>query len=129
MGWASLVASTRQTAHRILGGVSVTAGAVSGFGILNHLPAYVGEDESRSVTEYELTHLQRALFGGLLYDDYITVAGESYKVRQEARPYGDGSDCFVLLTKLDVVTGFGRIMLEGGGFLLLEDGGYFLLEA
>ena len=103
MGWASLTASTRQTAHRILGGVSVTAGAVSGFGILNHLPMYVGEDESRSVTEYELTHLSRALFGGLLYDDLITVAGEPYKVRQEARQYGDGSDCFVLLTKLDVI--------------------------
>lgn len=99
MSWASLTSKTRQAAHRCLGGVSVTAGAASGMGILVHNAQFVGEDGLMATVEYMLTDLSVATFGDLAYGDAITVDGVAYEVRQGAMPMGDGSDCFVLLSR------------------------------
>lgn len=124
MGWAALSASADRVARARLGGVSVTAGAVSGIGIFNKGGELIIDDR-RSVNVYEL-NVPTALFGDLRHGDPITVAGESYEVRYEPQMLGGGENCLLYLSKLDVT--LARILLEDGGFMLTEDGGYVLLE-
>ena len=95
MPWASLVSRTRTTAHRLLGGVSVTAGAVSGSGQLDLNSELVLSGQVVSVS-YALS-CATVLFGSLQYGDLITVDGATYRVQHEPLRIGDGADCIVPL--------------------------------
>jgi hypothetical protein len=95
MPWASLVSKTRTTAHRLLGGVSVTAGAVSGTGQLDQNSELVLSGQVVSVS-YALS-CATALFGTLQYGELITVDGSTYRVQHEPLRIGDGADCIVPL--------------------------------
>lgn len=97
MGWATLSAAANRVAFNRLGGVSVTAGATSGMGILNRNAELVQDGQVISV-EYHLT-VETALFGGLVYGDVITVDGDVFTVRQAPMMIGDGTDCFLLLER------------------------------
>ena len=97
MPWASLVSKTRTTAHRLLGGVSVTAGAVSGTGQLDLNSELVMSGQVVSV-DYALS-CATALFGSLQYGDSITVSGVAYRVQHEPLKIGDGTDCVVPLSR------------------------------
>ena len=103
MPWASLVSKTRTTAHRLLGGVSVTAGAVSGTGQLDVNSELLMSGQIVSV-DYALS-CATALFGLLQYDDLITVEGGTYRVQHEPLRIGDGADCIVPLSKVDTPVG------------------------
>lgn len=122
MPWASLVSATRATAHRLLGGVSVTAGAVSGTGLLDQNSELVMDGQVVSV-DYALTGAT-ALFGSLQYNDTVSIGGSSYRVQHEPMRIGDGSDCVIPLEFLGVA----NLLLQDGGDFLLEDGGLLLLE-
>ena len=124
MPWASLVSATRATAHRLLGGVSVTAGAVSGTGLLDQNSELVMDGQVVSV-DYALTGAT-ALFGSLQYNDTVSIGGSSYRVRHEPMRIGDGSDCVIPLEFLG--PDLANLLLEDGGNFLLEDGGLLLLE-
>ena len=125
MPWASLVSKTRATAHRLLGGVSVTAGAVSGTGQLDVNSELLMSGQIVSV-DYALS-CATALFGSLQYDDLITVDGGTYRVQHEPLRIGDGADCIVPLSK--ITAALGKLLLEDGFYFLLEDSGFLLLEA
>jgi hypothetical protein len=98
MGWADLVAGTRRAANQLLGGVPVTAGALSGMGILDMKSELTLEDSVISI-EYALT-VDTATFGALQYGDSVYIDSGWYRVRQEPIRIGDGSDCIVMLEKL-----------------------------
>jgi hypothetical protein len=78
-------------------GVTVTAGAVEGLGILD-MP---GEDvaDGRVITTEYLLRCQVSKFGELAYGDSVTVDGVSYTVREQPLRIDDGVFCLVLLTK------------------------------
>ena len=97
MGWATHEAAANRVAFNRLGGVSVTAGAASGMGILNRNAELVSDGNVISV-EYHLT-VETATFGALEYGDAISVGGESFIVRQSPMVMGDGTNCFLLLEK------------------------------
>jgi hypothetical protein len=78
-------------------GLPVTAGAVTGLGILD-MPTQVISDGMVLSTDYTLT-AKTADFGGLLYGDGITVDGINYQVR-EVRKLDDGKMCEISLSKL-----------------------------
>lgn len=69
-------------------GVSCTAGAVSGIGILD-MPSQIISGDMVLTTDYTLT-CRAADFGGLKFGDSITVAGTAYQVR-EVRKLDDGA--------------------------------------
>lgn len=77
-------------------GVPVTAGAVSGLGILDMPGEYVA-DGRVITTEYAL-RAEASKFGNLSYDDSITVAGSSYTVREAPLLIDDGVFCLVMLS-------------------------------
>lgn len=108
MGWATLEASANRVAFNRLGGVSVTAGAASGMGILNRNAELVSDGQVISV-EYHLT-VETAIFGRLQYGDPIIVGGEAFITRQAPMVMGDGTNCFLLLEKV-AATYF--VFLEG----------------
>jgi len=68
-------------------GVSVTAGAISGVGVLD-MPGQLLAGGMVLSTDYTLT-CKAADFGGLLYGDSVTVNGVAYTVR-ETRLLDDG---------------------------------------
>ena len=78
-------------------GVSVTAGAISGVGVLD-MPGQVLAGGMVLSTDYTLT-CKAADFGGLLYGDTINVAGQAYQVR-EVRKLDDGAFCEIALQKV-----------------------------
>lgn len=78
-------------------GLPVTAGAVTGIGILD-MPTQVVADGMVLSSDYTLT-AKTADFGGLLYGDGVTVDGVNYQVR-EVRKLDDGQMCEISLTKL-----------------------------
>ena len=77
-------------------GVSVTAGAVSGVGILD-MPSELVIDGSIVTTDYSL-RCEASKFGALGYGASITVAGTAYKVCVN-RLIEDGAFCEITLTK------------------------------
>lgn len=77
-------------------GKPVTAGAVSGYGILD-MPTQVVADGMVLTTDYKLT-VRTDQFGSLKYGDAVTVDGASYVVR-EPMLIDDGLLTEVLLTK------------------------------
>lgn len=115
MPWASLVSRTRTTAHRLLGGVSVTAGAVSGFGQLDQNSELVMSGQVVSV-DYALS-CATALFGSLQYGDIIAVGGNNYRVQHEPVKIGDGTDCIVPLE-----------FIATGTYLTTQDGRRLLIS-
>jgi hypothetical protein len=77
-------------------GVSVTAGSTTGVGLLDQ-PGQEILGGMVVVTDYSLT-VRTSEFGGLQFNDAITVAGVSYQVR-DARKLDDGAFTELLLIK------------------------------
>ena len=77
-------------------GVSVTAGSITGIGLLD-MPGMEVLGGMVVVTDYSLT-VRTSEFGDLQFNDAITVAGVSYQVR-EARQLDDGAFTELLLIK------------------------------
>ena len=78
-------------------GVSVTAGAVSGLGLLD-MPGELVADGMIITTDYSL-RCEASKFGGLIYGAAMTVDGVSYQVR-ENRLIEDGAFCEITLLKV-----------------------------
>lgn len=77
--------------------VSVTAGAVTGLGILD-MPSEIIADGVVLTTDYRLT-CEASKFGGLLHGDAMTVDGNDYTVRNTAL-VDDGALCEIMLQKI-----------------------------
>ena len=77
-------------------GVSCTSGATTALGILD-MPSQLIADSMVITTDYQLT-AKASDFGGLKYNDAITVDGAAYTVR-ETRLIDDGRFCEVSLMK------------------------------
>jgi hypothetical protein len=104
-------------------GVPVTAGAVSGVGILDLNSEIILAGEI-TVIDYLLT-VPTATFGSLTYGDLVTVDGTSYKCETQPQRFDDGSFCRVPLVKMDPDPAIDYI-LDGGAALAsgtLYDGG------
>jgi hypothetical protein len=84
-------------------GVPVSAGAVSGVGILD-LNSELILGGMINTIDYMLT-VPTATFGGLGYGDAITVDGQSYKVETQPMRFDDGTFCRVSLEKVEPVPG------------------------
>lgn len=95
-------------------GVPVTAGAVSGVGILDLNSELIFGGEI-NVIDYLLT-VPTALFGGLGYGDTVTVDGQTYKCETAPMRSDDGAFCRVALVKVtaDQVPDY---VLDGGAAL------------
>lgn len=78
-------------------GVPVTAGAVSGLGILDAPGEYVAGD--RVITTEYLLRAEASKFGNLGYNDSLTVDGEAFTLREAPLLVDDGVFCLLLLTK------------------------------
>ena len=78
-------------------GVSVIAGAVSGFGILD-MPGELVADGMIITTDYSL-RCEASKFGGLIYGAAMAVDGVNYQVR-ENRLIEDGAFCNITLLKV-----------------------------
>jgi hypothetical protein len=78
-------------------GVSVTAGAVSGLGILDMPGQQVMDDQVISIG-YTLT-CRADQFGDLGYGAAVTVDGDAYTV-QENLPISDGRFCRILMERV-----------------------------
>ena len=78
-------------------GVSVTAGAVSGLGLLD-MPGELVADGMIITTDYSL-RCEASKFGGLIYGAAMTVDGINYQVR-ENRLIEDGKFCEITLLKV-----------------------------
>jgi hypothetical protein len=76
-------------------GVPVTAGAVSGAGILDRNSEMIRDGEI-TIIDYLLTVLT-STFGSLGYGDAITVDGVNYKVKSQPQEFDDGTFCRVPL--------------------------------
>jgi hypothetical protein len=127
MGWATLSASADRVARARLGGVSVTAGATTYVGgILNRSQEMTAEGHISSDV-YEL-NVPTALFGGLLYNDPITVNGQSFTVRYQPQPLGGGENCLVYLNGPITVAGGTRIITQSGLALMTQDGRYLVIQ-
>jgi hypothetical protein len=105
MSWASRHNLLAQAVNRNLGGVPFVWGAVSASGIFEQNSQLILDDQVISL-EYAVHNLPTALFGGLKYNDAVTVDGQSYTVR-EPMVTGDGRYMMVTLSKVDgaVITG------------------------
>jgi hypothetical protein len=77
-------------------GVSITAGAVSGLGLLD-MPGELIADGMIITTDYTL-RCEASKFGGLGYGTALTVDGVSYQVRDN-RLIEDGKFCNITLQK------------------------------
>jgi hypothetical protein len=78
-------------------GVAVTAGGVTGLGILD-MPTEIVADGVVLTTDYKVT-VKTSQFGGMLYGAGINVDGVNYQVR-EALKVDDGNFTDLMLTRL-----------------------------
>jgi hypothetical protein len=104
-------------------GVPVTAGAVSGLGMLDQNSEMILAGEI-TIIDYLLT-VPTATFGSLTYGDLVTVDGTSYTCETQPQRFDDGSFCRVPLVKMDPDPAIDYI-LDGGAALAsgtLYDGG------
>jgi len=104
-------------------GVAVTAGAVSGVGVLDQNSEIILGGEI-TIIDYLLT-VPTATFGSLSYGDLVTVDSTSYKVETQPQRFDDGTFCRVPLVKMDPDPAIDYI-LDGGAALAsgtLYDGG------
>ena len=99
-------------------GVPVTAGAVSGVGILDQNSELILGGEL-TIIDYLLT-VPTATFGSLGYGDAITVDGVSYKCETQPQRFDDGTFCRVPLVKsaaiannITTLSGFRLVTLDG----------------
>ena len=83
-------------------GVQVTAGGLTGVGILD-MPTQMLRGDMVLSTEYSLT-VKTAQFGALGYNDQIVVDGSLYQVR-DLMSLDDGAIARVSLSRLTVSTG------------------------
>ena len=79
-------------------GVSVTAGAVSGLGILD-APGEYALGSEMVITDYAL-RCEAANFGSLRHGAAITVDSTSYTVKEPPLLLDDGVFCLLLLLKV-----------------------------
>jgi hypothetical protein len=79
-------------------GVPVTAGAVSGVGILD-VNSEIIFDGAIIVKEFLLT-VSAAVFGQLNYGDPVVVDGINYKAEMEPQFFDDGALCKIPLIKV-----------------------------
>lgn len=93
-------------------GVSVTAGAVSGVGILD-MPGQLIADGMVISTDYTLT-TRTIDFGNLIYGASVTVNGSIYTVRDN-RLLDDGGFCEISLQKVLTDTGIVTDLTIDGG--------------
>jgi len=101
----------------------VTAGAVSGLGILDQNSEIILGGEI-TIIDFLLT-VPTATFGSLSYGDLVTVDGTSYKCETQPQRFDDGTFCRVPLVKMDPDPAIDYI-LDGGAALAsgtLYDGG------
>ena len=79
-------------------GVPVTAGAVSGVGILDIKVEMVinGEFQTKDYVLIALT----SEFGHLRYGDLVVIDGENYKAELQPQPFDDETFCRVPLVKI-----------------------------
>lgn len=80
-------------------GLTVTAGATSGLGILDMPGEYVGDGDIIISTDYTL-RCQASKFGSLEYGDPVVVDGLNYTVRDN-RLVDDGVFTLLTLSKID----------------------------
>lgn len=106
-------------------GVPVTAGAVSGLGILDLNSELILGGEI-NIIDYMLT-VPTATFGSLSYGDAITVDGVSYKVETSPMRFDDGTFCRVALIKSAAVAN--NIITLSGLRLVTQDGRYLITLA
>jgi len=106
-------------------GVPVTAGAVSGVGILDQNSELILGGEI-TIIDYLLT-VPTATFGSLGYGDAITVDGQSYKVETQPQRFDDGTFCRVPLIKSAAVAN--NITTLSGLRLVTLDGRYLVTLA
>ena len=99
MGWATLSASANRVALDRLGGVIVTAGAVTGQGFLSQNSEMILGGEITIIDH--LLEVLTAEFGGLGYGDVITVDGQAFKIEIQPQRFGDGTWSKVPLVKVD----------------------------
>jgi hypothetical protein len=85
-------------------GVSVTAGVVTGLGILDMPGEYVAD--GRVITNEYLLRAETSKFGTLTYGDTVTVDGSQYTVREAPLMVDDGVFCLLLLTLAVVAENF-----------------------
>jgi hypothetical protein len=78
-------------------GLSVTAGAVSGLGILDQNSEIILGGQVVMV-DYTIT-CRTDLFGSLKYGATIVIGGANYTVRHEGLRLGDGAFCVIPLEK------------------------------
>jgi len=78
-------------------GVSVTAGATTGVGILD-MPSEIIADGVVLTTDYKLM-CESSKFGDLLHGDAVTVDGTAYTVRNTVL-IDDGAFCELMLQKV-----------------------------
>ena len=78
-------------------GVSVTAGAISGIGLLDQNSELILQGQV-VIADYTLT-CRSAVFGFLQYGASVTVAGQSFRVTHEPLRFADGVFCVVPLEK------------------------------
>ncbi len=78
-------------------GVSVTAGAVSGIGILDQNSEIILQGQV-VIADYTLT-CKTSQYGNLRYGDTLTAGGQAYKVIHEPLRFADGRFCVVPLEK------------------------------
>lgn len=121
MSWATRQHVAFNAATRHLGGVSITAGAVSGIGMLD-MPGVAVMDGMVISTAYQLT-CRTDLFGELGYGDTLTADGLTYLV-QESKTIGDGKFCSVQLERVLAIAG--RLVTLAGDALVTLDGRYLV---
>jgi hypothetical protein len=91
-------------------GVSFTAGAISGMCIKDM--SGLGIIDGQIINPGHQVLVKTSLFGNLLYNAYVTVAGEAYTVK-EALPVEDGAFSLVALEKVSAEEAMAYI-LDGG---------------
>jgi hypothetical protein len=95
-------------------GVPVSAGAVSGVGILDQNSEMILGGEI-TIIDYLLT-VPTALFGSLGYGQAITVDGTSYKVETQPQRFDDGTFC-----RIPLVPGVGTTPPAAATYLVRID--------
>ena len=101
-------------------GVPVTAGAVSGVGILDLNSELILGGEINMI-DYMLT-VPTATFGGLGYGSAITVDGQTFKCETEPMRFDDGAFCRVALIKVAAATVGNNIVTLSGDRLVTLSG-------
>ena len=108
-------------------GVPVTAGAVSGVGILDVNSELILGGEI-DVIDYLLT-VPTADFGNLGYGSTVIVDGQTYKAETAPMRFDDGMLCRVALIKVAVAIALTSRILRTGSGLVLRSGAGQILRA